>query len=453
MSAVAMRTSGISDSSVDGLIEQAHRLLAIAEAEGAEEAEVFGVCGRSADVDLRKSEIELASESFHRGLGLRATVRGAVGFSSTSDMSRLDAVAISAVRSARARGKDEFWRSLPLPKNVLQPENVFDFQLASIGPEECLDLASGMLQGCLQVAGTEPVSGGVTCISGVEFIVNSSGMELREKETSMHASMDAIARGADVATGSEFHSSRTLCSDLYAVGKAAAEMARDSLGGTAAKSGTFDVILKPLAFTELLEYAFVPSIYADSVQKDRSPLSGRVGDEIFSQSLCIVDDGLLAGGIGSSAFDGEGVPSQRNVLARDGRLQGFLYDSYTAGKAGTVSTGNAVRSSYTEVPRVGIRNLVVSSQGAYDLLAETRGVLVNGFIGAHTANPISGDFSVEAKNAFYVAPGEAAMPIRSMMLAGNIFHLLKDIEVGVDVRAVGAVVTPSVKARMKVVSS
>jgi hypothetical protein len=110
MSAVAMRTSGISDSSVDGLIKQAHRLLAIAEAEGAEEAEVFGVCGRSADVDLRKSEIELASESFHRGLGLRATVRGAVGFSSTSDMSRLDAVAISAVRSARARGKDEFWR-------------------------------------------------------------------------------------------------------------------------------------------------------------------------------------------------------------------------------------------------------------------------------------------------------------------------------------------------------
>jgi PmbA protein len=448
-----MRTSGISDSSVDGLIDHAYRLLALAKAEGAEEAEVFGICGRSADVDLRKSEVELASESFHRGLGLRATVRGAVGFSSTSDMSRLGAVAVSAVKSAHARGKDEFWRSLPRPKEVLQPENVFDSRLASIGPEECLDLASSMLQGSLQVKGAEPISGGVTCISGVELVVNSRGVELREKETSMHASMDAIARGDDVATGSEFHSSRTLRSDLSAVGKAAAEMARASLGGTMAESGTFDVILKPLAFTELLEYAFVPSIYADNVQKGRSPLSDRVGEEIFAPSLCMVDDGLLAGGIGSSAFDGEGVPSQRNVLAKDGRLQGFLYDSYTAGKAGTVSTGNAVRSGYTEVPRVGIRNLVVSSQGAYDLLEETRGILVNGFIGAHTANPISGDFSVEAKNAFYVAPGEAARPIRSMMLAGNIFHLLKDIEVGTDVRSVGAVVTPSVKVRMRVVSS
>ncbi len=146
------------------------------------------------------------------------------------------------------------------------------------------------------------------------------------------------------------------------------------------------------------------------------------------------------------------MPSQRNVLAKEGLLQGFLYDSYTAGKAGTASTGNAVRSGYSDVPRVGVRNLIVSSKEAFDLPKETRGILVNSFIGAHTANPISGDFSVEAKNAFYVS-GEAAKPIGSMMLAGNIFHLLKDIDVGTDVRAVGAVVTPSVKVRMKVVSS
>lgn len=450
-----MRTSGISDSSisVDGLIEHAHKLLALAAAEGAEEAEVFGICGRSADVDLRKSEVELASESFHRGLGLRAVVRGAVGFSSTSDFHRLDSVARSAVKSARARGKDEFWQTLPEPRKVQHPEGVFDSRLASIGPEECLDLAYSMLQGCLQIEGVEPVSGGVTCISGAEFVVNSRGVELQERETSMHAAMDAIARGSDVATGSEFYSSRSLCKDLSALGKAAAEMARASLGGIAAESGSFDVILKPLAFTELLEHAFIPSLYADNVQKGRSSLSGRVGEEIFAPSLCLVDDGLMAGGIGSSAFDGEGVPSQRNVLAKGGRLQGFLYDSYAAGKAGTVSTGNAVRSGYAEVPRVGIRNLVVSSESAYDLLGGTQGILVNSFIGAHTANPISGDFSVEAKNAFYVSLGEVPRPIRSMMLAGNIFQLLKDIEVGTDTRAVGVVVTPSVKVKMKVVSS
>ena len=124
-----------------------------------------------------------------------------------------------------------------------------------------------------------------------------------------------------------------------------------------------------------------------------------------------------------------------------------------AGKEGARSTGNAVRSGYSDVPRVGIRNIIISSPDARDLLAETKGLLIGGLIGAHTANPISGDFSVEAKNAFFIAPGEEAKPIRSLMLAGNFFELLKDIEIGRDVRAIGSIVTPTVKFRMKVVGS
>jgi PmbA protein len=95
----------------------------------------------------------------------------------------------------------------------------------------------------------------------------------------------------------------------------------------------------------------------------------------------------------------------------------------------------------------------VTSPEAYDLLAETKGLLVNGLIGAHTANSISGDFSVEARNAFLVTPGEPPKPLRSLMLAGNVFELLKDAVVGTDVRAVGAIVTPTVRMRMKAVGS
>jgi PmbA protein len=157
--------------------------------------------------------------------------------------------------------------------------------------------------------------------------------------------------------------------------------------------------------------------------------------------------------VDSSAFDGEGVPSQRTVLIQDGILRGYLYDSYTAGKEGTKSTGNAVRAGYTGLPSVGIRNLMVGSRESRDLLAETNGIVVGSLIGAHTANPISGDFSVEAKNAFLIAPGEVARPVGSLMLAGNFFELLKHIEVGRDVRVVGAIVTPTVKVRMKVVGS
>ncbi len=447
-----MRISDTSDS-IDALLDYGRKLLSIALQEGAEQAEVFGMTGRSVDIDLRRDVVELASESFYRGLGLRAVVAGAVGFSCTSDMSLLQSVAKSAVVSARARGADESWRSLPLPEKVVRPEGIFDQRLERIGPEECLDNAQSLLSGCRSVKEAEPVAGGVACVCGSDFVINSLGIELQETSTLMHASIETIARAADVATGSEFCNSRCYQPSFEDVGRAAAEMARSSLGGCRAESGTFDVLIKPMAIAELLEYTLLPALAADNVQKGRSTLRGQAGEKISSESLVIVDDGLLSGGLDSSAFDGEGVPSQRTVLIDEGILKGYLYDSYTAGKEGVPSTGNAVRSGYSDVPRVGIRNLIVSSPDARDLLAETKGYLVNGLIGAHTANPISGDFSVEAKNAFFIAPGEEARPIRSLMLAGNFFDLLKDIEIGRDVRAVGAIVTPTVKVRMKVVGS
>ena len=310
-----------------------------------------------------------------------------------------------------------------------------------------------MLEGCSTVKEAEPVSGGVACVCGTGFVINSLGLELLETATLMQASMETIAKAGDVATGSEFFNSRSFQPSMEAVGKAAALMARASLAGTKAESGTFDVLLKPLAVAELLEGTILSSFEADNVQKGRSSLKGRVGEAISSEGLNIHDDGLLAGGLDSSAFDGEGVPSQRTVLIEKGVLKGFLYDSYTAGKDGVKSTGNAARQGYSDVPRVGIRNLIVSSPVAYDLLEETKGYLVNGLIGAHTANPISGDFSVEARNAFRVSPGETPVPIRSLMLAGNIYDLLKNIEVGTDVRAVGGIVTPTMKAKMNVVGS
>ncbi len=447
----AKRISGTSDE----IWASSQQLLKLAEKAGAQEAEVFGFVGRSTDVDLRKDEVELASERLHRGLGLRAVVKGAVGFSSTNDFSQLQFVAESAVRSARARGGDEAWRSLPGPKPVTRPEGIIDPALKKMGPEDCLEMAERMLSGCREISGADPTSGGVSCSFGIEFILNSHGIERQEEGSAMHASLEAVARGPgdENATGNEFCTSRSLRPGLESVGRTAAEMARTSLGGIKAETGTVNVLLKPIAFVDLMEYTFIPAISSDNVQKGRSHLASRVGQAVASECLSIVDDGLLPGGMGTSAFDGEGVPSQRTPVVEGGILKGFLYDSYTAGKAGISSTGSAVRVGYTDVPRVGIRNLVISSREPIDLLAEAKGILVNGVIGAHTANPISGDFSVEARNAFYVAPGEVPKPIRSAMLAGNMFELLKDMMVGTDVRAIGPVVTPTIGLKMKVVGS
>ncbi len=102
----------------------AHKLISMALKEGADEAEVYGMNGRSVDIDLRKGAVELASESFHCGLGLRAVVKGAVGFSSTSNMKLLEWVAHSATRSARARGGTNRGAHFPIPEKVKRPEGI-----------------------------------------------------------------------------------------------------------------------------------------------------------------------------------------------------------------------------------------------------------------------------------------------------------------------------------------
>ncbi|HEY9247233.1 MAG TPA: metallopeptidase TldD-related protein, partial [Candidatus Methanoperedens sp.] len=123
------------------------------------------------------------------------------------------------------------------------------------------------------------------------------------------------------------------------------------------------------------------------------------------------------------------------------------------GKEKKESTGNAVRPSYTSTPSISIRNLIVEYPSS-DVLEETKeGVIVNSVIGAHTANPISGDFSVEGRNSFLIKNGKVMSPIKSLMISGNIFDMLAGIDgAGKDVRKIGNVITPTVRvSRMRVI--
>ena len=134
-------------------------------------------------------------------------------------------------------------------------------------------------------------------------------------------------------------------------------------------------------------------------------------------------------------------------------FKSYLYDNYTAGKEGRHSTGNASRHSYSSPPSVGIRNFIIGYEQNNVIEDTDKGIYINTVIGAHTANYISGDFSVEARNAFSIEKGELARPIRSLMLSGNVFEILKNINgAGEDMRQVGGTVTPSIRiADMSVV--
>jgi len=413
------------------------------------------VKGRSISIDIHRDVIDLAKESLISGIGIRAIVNGAVGFSSTNDVMRIKEASILAVKSAKVRGSDPEWSGLPQKRKTPGVKGIFDKKIARIELESCIDFTTELINGAKSISSIVPTSGHFACGNSTKFILNSNGVEITEEDTVVQASMDVITKETPLSTASEFDMSRKLDLDFYKLGEKASSLALRSQNGIDTKTRDCAVLLEPMAIADLLENTIVTSVNADNVQKGRSSLIGKIGTAIAADQLSIIDDGILAGGMGTSSCDEEGTPSQITPIIKDGILSSFIYDCYAAGKEKRESTGNGVRASYTSTPSIGIRNLIIEYPSS-DIIAETEnGVIVNTVIGAHTANPISGDFSVEARNSFEIRNGEIASPIKSMMISGNIFEVMKNINgIGKDVRKVGNVITPTVRvAKMRVVGN
>ncbi len=428
------------------MYELARKALRLAEIAGAEEAEIYYAASHSTGVNFKKDSIENAKDRFSEGIGIRAIVNGAVGFASTNSAAQIENAVEVAVAEAMVRESDPDWVSLPSNGNYPTVSGIFDKKVEALELEACIEYSLALIEGTKEVPDTLPTSGGFTRAKGRQLILNTNGIEVEEESTAVSGFVDVITVNGQTSTAYDFAVSRSLDIDFFALGKNAAELALKSNDGIKIEPQKTDVIFHPFALSDIIGEALAPSLDADNIQKGRSGLIGKIGEELAVPELSIYDDGLIEAGIETSISDDEGVPSQRTTLIEKGVLETYLYDSYTAGKAGVKSTGNGSRSSYTSPPSVGLRNFIIDYPQT-DIIADTQsGIFVNTVIGAHTANSISGDFSVEARNAFTIKDGALDKPIKSLMISGNAFELLKQITgAGFDVRKVGGIITPSIR--------
>ena len=171
-----------------------------------------------------------------------------------------------------------------------------------------------------------------------------------------------------------------------------------------------------------------------------------------SPAITAIDDARKPGGLGSRPFDGEGLPSRRNILLDRGRLATYLLDSYSARKVGGASTGNAARGPGS-APTVAPSNLWLEpgNLAPEELLTSTeRGLLVTELIG-FGFNPVTGDYSRGAAG-FWIENGEIAHAVEEVTIAGNFADMLCGIDaIGSDLRWLGRVAAPSLRvARMTV---
>jgi PmbA protein len=432
-----------------GIIDEIESLLKGRSTDG---YEIFLSSSRNLAIEVRDQKVDTFKCSAPVVVSIRVLKASSMGFSySTSlDVSDLDKMIDNALASAEIQTPDEC-NGLPAPKAYPLLTGLFDEGLALIDEGKkvgrAMELERLALSTDPRIKRVRKAGYGESVYEG--HIRNSLGVKGSYRDTSVTCSVSAIAEeGNDSQMGWDFGFSNYFAGvDVAMIAAAAAARAAGLLGARRIPTMRCPAVLDNHVAGEILE-VLSQSFLAENVLKSKSLLAGRVGEDIFSARLRIRDDGALPGGMGTAPFDGEGTGQQNTLLVEEGRLMGFLYDTYCARKGGTESTGNAVRGSSKNSPRTGVTNFFIEN-GALPLASLLkgidRGVLITEVMGMHTANAISGDFSVGAAG-FLIEGGVATVPVKGIAIAGNILELFRNVELaGNDLRFFGAVGSPSLK--------
>jgi PmbA protein len=229
------------------------------------------------------------------------------------------------------------------------------------------------------------------------------------------------------------------------VGKIAAERTLRRLGARKAKTAQVPIVFDPMVATSILEHIF-EGINGDSVYRGASFLAGKLGQKIAGDNVNIIDDGTIAGGFGTSPFDGEGIPTRRTVVIENGVLKSYLLNTYTAKKLGLQTTGNASRG-LAGTPGIGPGNYFLQAgvKTPKELIAGIKdGLYVTEFLGSG-ANLVTGDYSRGA-SGMWISGGELAYPVEEITVAGNLKELFFNIsEIANDLEFRGSVAAPTIR--------
>jgi TldD protein len=414
------------------------RVLGAALRSGGDWAEVFVEDKRQSSGRLDDGRIEELSSLRDRGAGIRVVVGETTGFAHTADLSeaglRLAAEAASAVARSGGGGVKEValtQQSQPTINEVkVLPETVEKSAKVAIlkrADEAARSTSSAITQ----------VSANYGDVRRRILVANSDGLLAGDDQVRTRFSVVAVASGdTGMQTGYEstgFSMGWELFDDIdiEQFARNAANRAITKLKARPAPSGVVPVVLAKGSGGVMFHEACGHGLEADAVQKNMTVYAGRVGEQVASPLVTLVDDGTMGPEWGSFAIDDEGRPATRNVLIENGVLTDYMWDFLRARKAGRgTSSGNGRRQGYEYLPMVRMTNTYVlaGQDDPEEIVRQTpHGVFV-AHLGGGQVNPATGDFVFGMEEAYLIEDGEITEPLREANLIGNGPEVLQNID-------------------------
>ena len=413
--------------------------------------EIFCISNDELNIEVKDEVVDLFNRKNSKGFAVRALRGKKMGFSSTRDLSSASIVKVvdQCVSTLDVVAESD-WVEIPYPQDSMDYlEEPIGRGFSNISDDERMDKAIA-LEGVAKkfdkrISGTRS-----PCYferMNHVFVMNSRGISCEASRGIVGCALQANASdGTDSESAYEFDFSNSFDElDVEATAIRASRRAVAKLGARHISPSDIAAVFSPASAASMLSI-LMPSFFADNVQCGRSMLADKLGIKKYSSSVNILDDGLMSGGFASFAFDGEGLVHFRTTVVDCGELASWLYDAGRAALDGKISTGNAVRENISDMPSIGVTNcyLQPGEVSFEELISKmNRGLFVTDLMGIHTANTVSGDFSL-AVEGFFVENGKISYPVRGLIVAGNVHELFSRIvEVSNDLRFIGRYGSPS----------
>lgn len=392
------------------------------------EAEIYLETHATVGAEIEGGGLGSTSAQRHFGGAWRLIEAKRTGFAYFTRLQDAVQALETARTSARHATPNDF--TLPTPKRAKKMTGRWDDEVATLDPSRAVALAMESLQAAKGLhKGIQVPGGGAGMSWGRSAVANTHGVAFEDAMTECDVGVSVTFEDASGTIAASESQSRHTLADAAHVGVLAGERAL-SLRKPRSKrpTGAKDVVLSPEAASELVLNLAIGAAVGDEAMRNRSVWSGKLGKTVAHKGFSIVDDPWLEGALGASGVDDEGVVSKRLPIVESGVLCHYLYDAWDAAKHNAKPTGNASRGSFKSRPGTSTNHIVLTStrtRSLDKLIADVDdGYVVDSVLGAHTANGVTGDFSVTAPNVWRIENGERIHAVKEVALSGNLPELL-----------------------------
>ncbi len=418
------------------------RLLSLGMSRGAEFAEVYVELGTSTGIVLDEKKIKSAQMGVSQGVGVRVVSGAKVGYAYSDDLDdeALDRTARTAAMIAAGGGSERAFnvarQASPLYYKVSPP-------LAEVEVERKVALLKRA------EAAARKADPRVTQVTGSYAdntkriaIANTEGRYSEDQQDlcRFHVSVVVVGKDGERRTGFYGGGGRVPFShfDTFRpedVAKEAVRQAVATLGAVDAPAGPQTVVLAPGWSGILLHEAVGHGLEADFIRRKTSLFAGKLGQQVASDKVTVIDDGTMANARGSINVDDEGNPGQHKVLIEKGVLKGYLYDSLNAKLMGQKSTGSGRRESFRSAPLPRMTNtyLAPGDHDPEEIVRSVKKGLYCAQFGGGQVDITNGNFVFEVSEAYLIEDGKITAPVKGATLIGVGPEALKNVSmVGCD---------------------